>query len=553
MILSLKEAASLINNIDSRGYSHYRKLRNTVIRFDGINCVLTRVQPDPYTTPSILEVKIPERVHCFPSTFFSTRCEIAFSDFIARVAYRACKRFSCKCGSGYSGYIGFPRPGPWILKRSCVEFINGDLVLRLFIGLPARGRKILGDWAKFMLLKAVPAIIEEVLSVRDRLDDAWRHVRNYLDQEFLRRWLVENNYMFFIGDDSILPRESSLSQRPMRDAVPFESPESLRVKVKLPSGRVVSGMAVPMGFTVITGGGYHGKTTLLEAIQQGIYDHIEGDGRELVISRKGTILVKAEDGRIVHNVDISTFIRDLPRGENTESFSTLDASGSTSMAASINEAIEAGVEVILIDEDTSATNLLYKDKIMETLIERDPIKPLCSQVKSMLEKTGIGLAIIAGASSAYLNQADHVILMENFKPKEITKQAKQQTIQAIKQIEYKPPKPRKYHGIKGLVKLKAKEFKLIATYKDGTKQELDLKQNPRIVEQGQVRLIAHIINQIKKPKTPQTIPQLKTTIKQKLKTFKNITKPVPPNLTIADPIDVIWVLNRLYNVIFDTT
>jgi len=550
MMLNPKNVATIIKNINGKSYGSYKRFIGTMIDFKVACGKFTKVQGDPYAPPSIFEINVPKSVHKFSDKLLSSKCEVAFSDFITRVAYRACRRFSCKCGSGYSGYIGFPRPGPWILKRSCVEFVNGDLVLRLFIGLPARGRRILSDRAKFMLLKAVPAIIEEVLSIRNRLDDAWRHVRNYLDQEFLRSWLVENDYMFFIGDGSILPRESSLSQRPMRDAVPLESPESLRVKVKLPSGRVVSGMAIPMGFTVITGGGYHGKTTLLEAVQQGIYDHVEGDGRELVVSRRGTMLVKAEDGRIVHNVDISTFIRDLPRGENTESFSTLDASGSTSMAASINEAIEAGVEVILIDEDTSATNLLYKDKIMETLIERDPIKPLCSQVKSMLEKTGIGLVIIAGASSAYLNQADHVILMENFRPKEITKQAKQQTIQAIRQIEYKLPKPRKYHGIKGLVKLKAKEFKLVATYKDRTKQELDLRQNPRIIEQGQVKLIAHIINQIKKPKTPQTIPQLKATIKQKLKTFKNITQPVPPNLTIVDPIDVIWILNRLYNVVF---
>ena len=50
--------------------------------------------------------------------------------------------------------------------------------------------------------------------------------------------------------------------------------------------------------------------------------------------------LRAEDGRKIKDVDISLFINHLPNGRNTRRFSTLDASGSTSQAANIIEAIE---------------------------------------------------------------------------------------------------------------------------------------------------------------------------------------------------------------------
>ena len=60
--------------------------------------------------------------------------------------------------------------------------------------------------------------------------------------------------------------------------------------------------------------------------------------------------VRAEDGRPVTGLDISPFINNLPRGRDTCQFSTEDASGSTSQAANIMEALEAEATSLLVDE-----------------------------------------------------------------------------------------------------------------------------------------------------------------------------------------------------------
>ena len=286
----------------------------------------------------------------------------------------------------------------------------------------------------------------------------------------------------------------------------------------------------------------------MEAIQEGIYNHIKGDGREYVVSRKYTVMVRAEDGRIVTNVDISSFIINPPGHTDTSKFSSLDASGSTSMAASINEVIEAGAELLLIDEDTSATNLLFKDKVMEEIIVKEPIRPLCLQVKSLVKKTGIGVVVIASASSSFLGSADKIILMEDYVPKDITSRVKKMT-NVTRELEYKLPRNRMFHGIRRLRKVRAKDYKIVAEYNDGTVFELDLAYYPRIVEKGQVKFIAQIVKKLSRPRKPLPIPRLVDYINRLIceKGFKAFVDLIPPDLTMVDGFDVVWVLNRLYN------
>ena len=357
--------------------------------------------------------------------------------------------------------------------------------------------------------------------------------------------------MFFIADGSILPRESSLSEKPMKNATPFKSPRTLRVTVRLPSGKQITGMAMPRGIIVITGGGYHGKTTLLKAIQDGIYNHIRGDGREYVVSRKYAVVVKAEDGRIVSNVDISSFVNNLPTGEDTSRYSSLNSSGSTSMAASINEAIEASAEVILIDEDTSATNLLFKDEIMRKVITKEPIRPLNLQIRDLVNKTKVGMVIITSASSSFLDIADKVILMENYVPKDITIYVRKYVTPKI-ELRYRLPRNRLFHGVRGLRKISSKGYKIVAEYSDGVRFELDLAYYPRIVEESQVKFISCIIRRLAHLRKPMSIPKLINYINKLVndKGFSAFTYPVPPDLTSTDGFDVLWVLNRLYNAVF---
>ena len=101
-------------------------------------------------------------------------------------------------------------------------------------------------------------------------------------------------------------------------------------------------MGIRKGITLIVGGGYHGKSTLLKALEAGVYNHIAGDGREFVITDDTAFKLRAEDGRSITGVDISPFIKNLPNKKDTVHFSTEDASGSTSQAANLMEALESG-------------------------------------------------------------------------------------------------------------------------------------------------------------------------------------------------------------------
>lgn len=542
--LSLGEVSRLLHRLDGRGYKAYNELRGIRVYCSGLQARFTRIQGDPYATPSILEAHISLRRLGVASKLYRDNAEAPFTDHVARRLYRASYRRRRRCGSGHSCYLGYPRPGPHIIRRSSVELHGDVLTLRIHVGLPAAGRRILGLEASRLLEDACRVFVEAVSLDEEELRG---HVSLFLDQEYLRGWLRSQGYMFFVADGSILPRESSISDKPLRGAVPFRSPPSLKREVLLPSGRRISGMAVPRGIMVVTGGGYHGKTTLLESVQDGIYNHVAGDGREYVVSLQGTVSVKAEDGRLVHSVDISGLISELPERRDTSNFSSMDASGSTSMAASISEALEAGAEVILVDEDTSASNLLYKDSVMERLVPDDPIKQLSQLAFSMSKKLGVGLIVISGASSAFLAPADHVVVMRKYVPSDITREAKAMASPAVNK-EYKPPRPRTYRGVKGLERVRARGSKLVARYRDGTIFELDTRDNPRIVEEGQVRMLARIIEKIVSPLRPLGMRELAETVDKALgeKGFKAYAHPVPPDLTWVSGIDVVWVVNRLY-------
>ncbi len=551
--ISLSELKRLIRSIDGRGYGAYKRLKGLVVSYEIAKLRFTKVQGDPHAPPSIAEVVIPFRTHKLPEDLLKPEYMTPLTDFIARELYKITRSIRRKCGSGYSCYVGVPQPGPWILRRSCAEFEGRDLILRFYVGLPARGRRVLGSQAVALLLEGIPKVIKHVVRLRARASEIRDHIMNYIDQEYMRKWLYEREYVAFVGNGSILPRESSISEKPMKGAVPFKSPEALEEAIELPSGKVVKGMALPEGLTVVTGGGYHGKTTLLEAVQEGIYDHVAGDGREFVVSRKYTVLVKAEDGRIVSHVDISSFISRLPSGEDTADYVSLDASGSTSMAASISEAIEVGAEVLLIDEDTSATNLLYKDEVMSELIPDDPIKTLDSQVRDLIRKTGVSVVAVMSASSSFLGIADKVIRMRRYLPEDITHLARDRgRYSSSQQASYRQPKWRIFRGIEGLKKLKSSGYKLVAEYANGERFELDLSYYPRIVEKGQVKFIACIMKKLRSLRNPMSVRELVSYINNLISEegFSAFVEPVPPDLTEADGFDVVWVLNRFYRALF---
>ena len=298
---------------------------------------------------------------------------------------------------------------------------------RFFIGFPANGRTINAPELEKILFEFLPVCVEKSFYYRNLSASALEQTIFLAeDQWYIRGRLKELSLAAFVADGSVLPRESGISSLPMKDSVPFRSPESLRITLDLPHRGKISGMGIPCGITLIVGGGYHGKSTLLNALELGIYDHIAGDGREYVITDNSALKLRSEDGRFIKDVDISLFINDLPNKKDTRCFSTEDASGSTSQAAGIVEGIEAGSRVFLLDEDTSATNFMVRDSFMQKVIarEKEPITPFLERARDLYEKAGISTILVAGSSGAFFHIADTVIQMDCYRPVDITEKVK---------------------------------------------------------------------------------------------------------------------------------
>lgn len=428
-IKTAKDLQRAIESVDRRGYPGYKGLRGRY-DFGDFELSIDHVQGDPFAAPSKVSVWVDHRRAGFPATCYDApHKRIAFEDYLVRRFGEALGHYSFKAsGSGKSGLLGTSRPGPEILERTACTCDSKGITLRFEAGFPARGRTIAASELVKMLLDYVPRCVRSVLLAgRQRANEAHAVADLAEDQRAIRNELERRDLVAFVADGSVLPRASGVSSRPMRDARPFVSPASLRVVLDLPHRGPTSGMGIPRGVTLIVGGGYHGKTTLLKAIEAGVYNHVAGDGREYVITDATAVKLRAEDGRIVRNVDISLFIDDLPNKADTRHFSTLDASGSTSQAASTVEAVEAATRTFLIDEDTSATNFMVRDALMQAVVARscEPITPFVERVHELYEQGGISTVLVAGSSGSFFQKATTVIQMDTYEPYDITERAHQ--------------------------------------------------------------------------------------------------------------------------------
>jgi predicted ABC-class ATPase len=353
---------------------------------------------------------------------------VALASFLACAFADAAGRVRGGRGSGKSGIVEIDRPGQEVLERTAVLVSERFVEARFVAGLPAAGRRILGREAEAMLLGDLPEIVRGSLFYASNDPAAIeRAVLANEDADFLRAALDSMGLVAFVADDSVLPRRSGVDDRPLAGgAIPFESPPSLRASIDLPNAGRVTGMGIPRGVTLVVGGGFHGKSTLLAAIERGVYNHIPGDGRELVVTDPAAMKIRAEDGRRVEGVDISSFIGGLPFGARTDFFSSDNASGSTSQAANIIEALEAGARVLLIDEDTAATNFMIRDQRMRELVvdENEPITPFVDKVRILYEEKGVSTVLVAGGSGDYFDVADTVIWMNAYVPIDATAEAK---------------------------------------------------------------------------------------------------------------------------------
>ncbi len=499
----MRRLTATLDRIDRKGYGAYKDLQGSYDLRE-FTLFIDRVQRDPFAPPSLVRVRTREN-RFDPALFGNPVRRVAFEDFLTRSVERMLRRaVKGNRGSGGSGRIEIQRASQVVLPRTSMVVEPGFVEARMAVGLPARGRTVDARAARAMLLEELPQVVREALAPAGVDGGAARtHVETVEDAHHLRRQVPELGLVAFVADGAVLPRESGASDRPLREgAVPFESPEELRVTVKLPNRGAVSGMGIPEGVTLVAGGGFHGKSTLLSALSWGVYDHVPNDGRELVVARADAVKIRAEDGRSVAGVDISGMIGDLPGGRSTENFSTTNASGSTSQAANIAEALEIGSSLLLVDEDTSATNFMIRDERMRELVRKEPISPFIDLVRPLRDSLGVSTVVVVGGVGDYLDVADLVILMEDYEPLDASARAREVRKEFPARIpsgagKVRPPKGRRVRASSIDLRRGRRETargKGLYTVELG-REKVDLAYLEQLAESGQTEAIARMIGE----------------------------------------------------------
>jgi len=503
----MQKLKDILFRIDGRGYRAYKQLKGAY-NFPEYTLYIDHVQGDPFASPSRLRIRVSQEIAEFGPELYSNKPrKTALEDYIIRIFSMHIKKDIAKIfGTGKSGIIEIDCGKQEIIERTACN-INAEFVeIRFYAGLPARGRRILGQQCIKMLFDQIPKLVEESLFHKN-LDKA--EIKKFIeaceDQDCLRSQLNKNKIISFIKNGSILPRRSGVSDKPLPEAntILFKSPPELEVSLKAPNIGIVKGMGIPLGVTLLIGGGFHGKTTILSAIQKGVYNHIPGDGREYVVTDVSAVKIKAEEGRSIQKVDISSFVSNLPLGKNTKEFSTANASGSTSQAANIIEALEINTKLLLLDEDTSATNFLIRDSIMQQVVSKDkePITPFIDQVNSIYSKYNTSTIMVMGGSGDYFEVADTILLINSYLPYLATDKAKE-VIKNRKDIRKKEnpasfgsiteriPLPNSINPYKGRKrKVKSRGIHNISF----GAENIDLSSIEQIVESSQVNSISNII------------------------------------------------------------
>ncbi len=421
--------ARTLERIDAKGYKAYKDLSGAY-DFPTYRLHIDHVQADPFAAPSRLRISVPITVTGLDPGLSANRSrKTALTDFLIRSFERRIREIAQRRrGIGLSGLIAIDRPGQEILERTACVIDQGMLEVRFGLGLPAQGRTIQARQAQAMLFDELPRIASGLFAAGLDVRALEAHVNANEDQDHLRGLLEQAGLVAFVADGAVLPRLSGIDERPLEQgrAVAFLSPESLSVTLPTLHHGEVTGTGVPSGVTLIVGGGFHGKSTLLRALERGVYNHIPGDGRELVVTRADAVKIRAEDGRAVAQVDISPFITTLPGGLATTAFSTENASGSTSQAANIMEALEVGSRLLLIDEDTSATNFMIRDARMQALVAKakEPITPFVDKVRELWDDLACSTILVMGGSGDYFDVADTVLMMDNYHLADVTEAAR---------------------------------------------------------------------------------------------------------------------------------
>lgn len=499
-VKTINELKETLIRIDGKGYKAYKDIEG-VYDTGGFELYIDHVQSDPFAPPSRVRARV---YQTFPAEYIKDKDgRVALGDYLTRQFAGSIRRFgSGGRGTGKSFLISIDCGGQEILERTSMYITDGFIEARFEVGLPAAGRRILGREAVKIFEETIPSIVKASMLYKSiDSSEVKTYIELYRDQQYMRKILKDNGIVAFVADGAILPRESGVSERPLKNAIPFRSPDSLRVTMNLPYGGKITGMGIPQGVTLIVGGGYHGKSTLLKALEKCVYSHVPGDGREYVVTVDDAVKIRSEDGRYIENVDISSFINNVPTGEDTRFFCSQNASGSTSQAANIIEALEVGTSLLLMDEDTCATNFMIRDARMQRLVssDKEPITPFLDSVRSLYVTKGVSSILVLGGSGDYFDVCDRVVMMDSFLPYDVTARAKEITAE-IPSIRVRDKEP-DFKNIKDRIPIKRS---LDAGYKDKIQSKgmenirlgyetVDLGLVEQIADDSQTAAIANII------------------------------------------------------------
>ncbi len=493
----MERLAQSLFRIDGRGYKAYKEIQGGIFFHPSFELRVDHVQGDPYAAPSRMRARVPLSVADLPSRALTPGPRRrATRDFLAR-AFRVAARPHNELTIDAGGQTVLDRSA-CLITDDCVEF-------RFTVDLPAAGRRVLGLKARALLTDTLPAVVERAaLSHLLDLKSLEEQCAVVEDQTALRAALSDHHLVAFVGNGSRLPRRSGIDDRPLNDAVVFTSPQSLEITLRTPNAGQVTGCGIPAGITLIVGGGFHGKSTLLKAIECGIWDHIPGDGRELVVTDPSAVKIRAEDGRSAASVDISPFIHNLPHGTSTTSFTTELASGSTSQAAALVEALESGSSALLLDEDTSATNFMIRDRRMQELVAKtsEPITPFVDRIREIRDRLGVSTILVMGGSGDYFEYADTVLQMDAYLPVDVTGRASEiaRTYPTGRAEEHehdlRPPQPRvleptslRPERTPGRIKIQARGRDTLIFGRD----DVDLRAVEQIADPSQIRATGWIL------------------------------------------------------------
>ena len=500
----LADLVGHLHALDGRSYAAYKAIVGRYRAPAGWFLHIDRVQSDPYAPPTRIHVDVPTDLHGLAlldeaDLLADVDRRLAVGDFLTRELH-----------AGFRGTaLSIASPGQEILERSSIivrpdetgEKPGWVLEVRARLALPAQGRSIQGHEASRIVGRDLVRELEEAMDLTgERGDRLVHHVATLEDHRALTAAVARNGWVSFLADGAVLPRRSGVSDEPLDGGVPLQAPDSMAAMVDLPHAGRVRGTVVEAGVSVIVGGGYHGKSTLLSAIERGVYPHVPGDGRELVATVPDAVKVRAADGRAVTGVDLTPFISHLPAGRDTASFTTRNASGSTSQAASIIEAVEAGSTVLLLDEDTSATNLLIRDSRMRELVaaEREPITPLVDRITALFRRRGVSTVMVMGGSGDYLDVADRVLLMDAYHLRDVTEQARRVVAdqpRPLTELEdfaaprQRVPEPAPPRSRRGPVRTRAQGTSTLVL----DREDIDISDVGGVTDPGQAEAIAHAL------------------------------------------------------------